>query len=451
MGAHTKSEGKASINLIFSQRDGLIAQGIVNGKLNHSDIVVYEDGGVYKIYLVTGSWSQANLQLTTNGSSTLNTNPTKDTTVAGTLKYSARNDAQFVLNYAGNVGVGTISPATRFHVVGNENDGSTATLEIQSGTQTMLMDGNEIDGMESLYLNRNSNKNVIIAQGGGRVGIGTGNPSAKLDVEGNIDLSGNQLLNVKGLRSDTDYVSFTKMATSSAEGIRVGEIGVDSSYNNANTKLSSLGANSLWVKGNAGVGGNVGIGTTDTSKGRLVVTGGNLAVGISRLSEWPAGWDHDGIHTWDLYSEATIATGRNGNTNAWIRHDGTAHFASVDCNGLTESNLLTAEEKRISRIDRFEVGDVLCWSPENEQLEVCTTSGNRLVMAVADPNGKPIVMGAEPVKVLGPVKAGDILISSDVPGYAMVNNEPKPGTVIAQALEDFDGEAGVIKAMIRKW
>ncbi|CUS04143.2 protein of unknown function [Candidatus Promineifilum breve] len=46
---------------------------------------------------------------------------------------------------------------------------------------------------------------------------------------------------------------------------------------------------------------------------------------------------------------------------------------------------------------------------------------------------------------------GDILVSSSVPGYAMVNNEPRPGTVIGQALEGFDGDAGLIKAMIRKW
>jgi len=50
-----------------------------------------------------------------------------------------------------------------------------------------------------------------------------------------------------------------------------------------------------------------------------------------------------------------------------------------------------------------------------------------------------------------PFQAGDILVASDVPGYARVNNDPAPGTVIAQALEDFDGERGVIKAMIRKW
>ncbi len=105
---------------------------------------------------------------------------------------------------------------------------------------------------------------------------------------------------------------------------------------------------------------------------------------------------------------------------------------------------------RAERIERFEHGDVLCWSTETERLELCDTVNDRLVMAVADKNGKPIVMGAEPIKVIGDVQAGDILVASDTPGYAIVNNNPAPGTVIGQALEDFDGERGIIKAMIRK-
>ena len=42
-------------------------------------------------------------------------------------------------------------------------------------------------------------------------------------------------------------------------------------------------------------------------------------------------------------------------------------------------------------------------------------------------------------------------MASDVPGYALVDNDPRPGTVIAQALESFEGERGMIKAMIRKF
>ncbi len=123
--------------------------------------------------------------------------------------------------------------------------------------------------------------------------------------------------------------------------------------------------------------------------------------------------------------------------------------SAVNCGALTEANLQTPEELAAGGSDRFEEGDVLCWGID--QLELCATPNDRLVQAVADAGGRPIVIGAEVVKVLGPVARGDILVASRVPGYAMVNNDPVSGSVIAQALEDFDRERGIIKAMIRKW
>jgi hypothetical protein len=137
-----------------------------------------------------------------------------------------------------------------------------------------------------------------------------------------------------------------------------------------------------------------------------------------------------------------------------LHHGGTTYFSvsptgAVSCGGLVETNLQTQEEQAASEIDRFAEGDVLCWGID--QLELCSVANDRLVQAVADSTGKPIVLGAEKVKVLGPVQRGDILVASDVPGYATVNNEPRSGSVIAQALESFGGKRGVIKAMIRKW
>lgn len=120
-----------------------------------------------------------------------------------------------------------------------------------------------------------------------------------------------------------------------------------------------------------------------------------------------------------------------------------------DVGAMVEANLQTPDELAADTIDRFSEGDVLCWG--DDRLELCDQAGDPLVQAVADANGKPIVIGAEVIHVLGPVQRGDLLVASDVPGYAMVDNDPQPGSVIAQALEDFDGEQGLIRAMIRKF
>jgi hypothetical protein len=134
--------------------------------------------------------------------------------------------------------------------------------------------------------------------------------------------------------------------------------------------------------------------------------------------------------------DATGALNMNGNS-------------IINCGALTEANLQTPEERAAGGADRFEEGDVLCWGID--RLEKCFMANDRLVQAVADRSGRPIVIGAEVIKVIGPVRRGDILVASEVPGYAMVNNDPVSGSVIAQALEDFDGERGLIAAMIRKF
>ena len=59
--------------------------------------------------------------------------------------------------------------------------------------------------------------------------------------------------------------------------------------------------------------------------------------------------------------------------------------------------------------------------------------------------------GRVPCKVLGTVAKGDILVSSAIPGYAMVNNSPQYGTIIGKAVEtkDTDGK-GIIEVLVGK-
>jgi len=111
---------------------------------------------------------------------------------------------------------------------------------------------------------------------------------------------------------------------------------------------------------------------------------------------------------------------------------------------------MTTEERAAEKLDHFERGDLLCWSADVQRLGLCEKANDQLVMAVADVNGKPIVLGAEQIKVIGPVQAGDYLVASNVSGYAMASKDPSFGIVIGQALEGFEGEQGLIMAMIRK-
>jgi hypothetical protein len=59
--------------------------------------------------------------------------------------------------------------------------------------------------------------------------------------------------------------------------------------------------------------------------------------------------------------------------------------------------------------------------------------------------------GRVPCKVLGEVKKGDILVTSAVPGYAIVNNDPKIGTIIGKAVGDKpNGNKGIVEVLVGK-
>jgi len=65
-----------------------------------------------------------------------------------------------------------------------ENNGTVAPVSIvSSSTQSMLLDGNEIDTQSPLYINHNSDNHTYVNPQGGLVGVGTSSPDAKLHIK----------------------------------------------------------------------------------------------------------------------------------------------------------------------------------------------------------------------------------------------------------------------------
>jgi hypothetical protein len=57
------------------------------------------------------------------------------------------------------------------------------------------------------------------------------------------------------------------------------------------------------------------------------------------------------------------------------------------------------------------------------------------------------LQGRIPAKVLGPIKRGDMMVSSNN-GYAIACSSPVMGSVLGKALTNFDGVTGVIEIMV---
>ena len=288
----------------------------------------------------------------------------------------------------------------------------------------------------------------------GRIGIGVTSPAVPLHLEKDDGAAAGEhvlgTLRRNGSSGGGVVLSYQADGTAVTAGRVRSSAGFDLRLGTANylDALTILNSN-----------GNVGIGTTTPSRQLYVYrnsagpNGIMVENGLATDSENPAQIDfkRTAVAASQWASVGMDYTGRdffiwvNGADRLNIWDNG-----SVSCGALTEAGLQTPGEREAGGSDRFEEGDVLCWSAKAHRLERCVTPGDPLVQAVADSGGRPIVIGAEAVKVIGPVRAGDYLVASSVAGYAMASPAPTFGTVIAQALEDFDGEQGIIKAMIRK-
>jgi hypothetical protein len=110
----------------------------------------------------------------------------------------------------------------------------------------------------------------------------------------------------------------------------------------------------------------------------------------------------------------------------------------------------------------YEPGTVLVFGGVNEVTQ-CTVSGDRRVAGVvstkpahlmnAQLEGETVIdlalTGRVPCKVIGTVKKGDMLVTSAVPGYAVVDNDPKMGTVIGKAVgEKLSSDKGVVEVVV---
>ena len=228
---------------------------------------------------------------------------------------------EVVIDNTGNVGIGTASPAAPLHVGGE--------AYFDAGTRHYTYDDQA--NFWSLYTNTDdtfrvnyngSGDDEVVINTSGNVGIGTTSPSQKLDVAGNLKLSDGYLEfdkpNVKGFR-------FLQNDIGNDLSIQQGDT------NNANyvTKLNISSA------------GNVGIGTTPSSK--LQIMGGTSGVDQIHISSnlTDNTIKYAGIIT-TMFTNNTAALlgakAENGNTSLLYGSSGTDHRGVTKHLWYTNSN-----------------------------------------------------------------------------------------------------------------
>jgi hypothetical protein len=162
-------------------------------------------------------------------------------------------------------------------------------------------------------------------------------------------------------------------------------------------------------------------------------------------------------------------TNTSGNSQAL--YSDTANFAyNASTNTLTvpilngtatSANYADLAERYLADF-AYEPGTVLVFGGPNEVTQ-STVKGDRRVAGVVSTNpahlmnaqlkGETVIdlalQGRVPCKVIGQVQKGDILVTSAIPGYAMVDNDPKIGTVIGKAVgTKLDNDKGVVEVVV---
>ena len=238
-----------------------------------------------------------------------------------------------------------------------------------------------------------------------------------------IDNNGLQVDDITSLSANTDL-------TLSGNGTGIVTItdsldvnAIESSTTNANLTLTANGTGYVYVNDRLVVSGNTDLGdaTSDT---------------VTFTARIDSNIEPD-------------ATANNRNLGASARKWNTVYATTFE-GTATSAQYADLAENYLADSD-YDEGTVLVFGG-NAEVTVTETKGNTRVAGVVSTNPAHLMnsnlegdyvtaialQGRVPCKVLGVVEKGDMLVTSAIPGYAIVNNSPQVGTVIGKAVGSKD-------------
>ena len=201
-------------------------------------------------------------------------------------------------------------------------------------------------------------------------------------------------------------------------------------------------------KGTGSTGIAIGAGTGKTNAGEIGIVNKSGAATVVPFKFSATGVVPDVTTTYNIGSSTL-----KYNTVYAGTFDGTATKAKYA--DLAENYLADAE---------YEIGTVIMLGGAKE-VTASLTKGDTRVFGVVSENPAylmnsdltgdyvtPVALtGRVKCKIIGKAKPGDMLIASSIPGYAMVDNNPKTGSVIGKVLEEkTSDDKGVVEIVVGK-
>jgi hypothetical protein len=209
---------------------------------------------------------------------------------------------------------------------------------------------------------------------------------------------------------------------------------------------------SAWIKTNfleatndAGTGIAIGTGTGKTASGEVAIVSGGSTVPFKFSS---TGVLPDVNNTYNIGSSTL-----KYNTVYATVFDGTATKARYA--DLAENYSADAEHEPGTVIVLGGAKEITTTATKGDSRVIGVVSNKPAYLMNSELQGEfvtPVALtGRVPCKVIGKVQPGDILVSSAIAGYAIVDNNPTVGTVIGKALQAKDStDKGTIEIVVGK-
>jgi hypothetical protein len=323
----------------------------------------------------------------------------------------------------GTVRGGALSTGGSLGVTGNANIGNIGTAGLITATGN-IGGGNLTTG------------GILSATGGGnnylagRLGIGTTAPLVSLHVKQN-----GGAINVEG--TDQAYIQFYPRGTAN----RTSWIGVGSANSNNFTVRNDDNGRLLLESGNSNVSvyANGNVTTTVAGVANIIIvtnTGANVNgyLSVSGNTITNAITTGSNITAGTITGNWTLTTG----SRLQATYADLAEYYESDSDYLPGTVLEFGGDKEVTLAQKetTRVAGVVSTNPAYAMNSNC----QGIAVAIA-------LQGRVPTKVCGKVYKGDMMVSAGN-GYAKSSLEPKIGTIIGKALENFDGEMGIIEVAI---
>ena len=306
----------------------------------------------------------------------------------------------------------------------------------------------------------------VTVSGTSTLGSGATGDIVVLGAEGKLNNSGTNISlygnTGAGLRLGTNG-SLTNGIQISTAGVvtTTGNLSVGGTLSGSATGLTSIpGANVTGTVANATYATSAGSATTATTAGTVTTAAQPNITSVGTLTSLTLGGTltgavQIGTGTATHYG-TTLTTGANSTagtiTGNWSLSAGSRLNATYA--DLAEKYVADAE---------YHPGTVLVFGGDHE-VTLSTSSDSFRVAGVVTTNpaytmnnncvGEHVatiaLQGRVPVKVIGPIFKGDLLVSCDN-GHAIANNIARAGTIIGKSLENFTDSSGVIEVAVGRF